>query len=49
MFLEGILNLALALKSFADASIKKFLCTAADSKEGERLNWVSRKERRAVE
>jgi len=38
MFLEGILNLALALQSLADVSIKKMLCTAADYKEDERLN-----------
>lgn len=49
MFLEGILNLALALQSLADVSIKKMLCTAADYKEDERLNWVSGNERRAVE
>lgn len=41
MGLEGILNLALALQSLADVSTKKMLCTAADCKEEERLNWVS--------
>lgn len=47
--LEGILNLALALQSLADVSIKKKFCTASECKEDERLNWVSGNERRAVE
>jgi len=49
MFLEGILILALALQLLADVSTKKMLCTAADCKEDERLNWVSGNERHAVE
>lgn len=49
LLLEGILNLALALQSLADVSTKKVLCTAAECKEDERLNWVSGNERSAVE
>lgn len=49
MVLEGILNLGLTLQSLADVSTKKVLCTAAECKEDERLNWVSGNERRAVE
>lgn len=37
------------LQSLADVSTKKVLCTTAECKEDERLNWVSGNERRAVE
>lgn len=49
LVLEGILNLALVLQSLAGVSTKKVLCTTAECKEDERLNWVSGNERRAVE
>lgn len=49
MVLEGIFNLALTLQSLAEVSTKEVLCTATECKEDERLNWVSRNERCAVE